>query len=143
MVHGCGIEQTAKIYGTSVKDVLTKVGFYTNLEWLTGFSNFPATQGIRPLNQDPDDPNPFKFIEWSRNIEDGTAKVKYTNIASIAPANCSYIHCGKTNVITYNRLINVGWNYEGHFGRVKDPMHFGDEIWYCWDENLYDTLCPE
>lgn len=134
--------------------LLTKAGFYTDFEWFTGYSNLPATEGTWTLNQDPSDPDPFLFIEWSRNVEDGTAEVKYTNIIPNAPENGSYIHYGKTNDVTYNRffnifgkvenrLINVEWNYEQHFGRVKDPQHFGNESWYCWDEMLLDTQCPE
>ena len=45
-----------------------------------------------------------------------------------------------------NRTRNqpdIKWNYEMKFGRVKDPIRFGVENWYCWDENLNDTNCPE
>jgi hypothetical protein len=155
-----GIDYTAKLFGKGVTNgiewrmLLTKAGFYTDFEWFTGFSNVPATEGNWTLNQDPNDPNPFLLIEWSRNVENGTAEVKYTNIVPGAPANGSYIHYGKTNEVTYNRffnifgqeenrLINIEWNYEQHFGRVKDPQHFGNESWYCWDEMLFDTECPE
>ncbi|MBT8378840.1 MAG: hypothetical protein KJN64_06405 [Ignavibacteria bacterium] len=155
-----GINYTAKLYGTSVTNgiewrmLLTKAGFYTDFEWFTGFSNTPATEGTWTLNKDPNDPVPFLLIEWSRNVEDNTAQVKYTNIVPNVPENGSYIHYGKTNEITYdrffnifgiaeNRLINVEWNYKEHFGRVKDPQHFGSENWNCWDEMLFDTQCPE
>jgi hypothetical protein len=155
-----GIDYTAKLYGTSVtggidwRMLLTKAGFYTDFEWFTGFSNTPATEGTWTLNKDPNDPVPFLFIQWSRNVEENTAEVKYTNIIPNVPENGSYIHYGKTTDITYNRffnifgeaenrLINVEWNYEEHFGRVKDPHHFGNESWYCWDEMLLDTECPE
>jgi hypothetical protein len=159
-VNISGIDHTAKLFGKNVTNgiewrmLLTKAGFYTDFEWFTGFSNTPATEGTWTLNHNPNDPFPFIFIEWSRNVEENTGEVKYTNIVPNAPENGSYIHYGKTNDVTYNRffnifgqeenrLINVEWNYEGHFGRVKDPMHFGDENWYCWDENLIDTICPE
>jgi hypothetical protein len=155
-----GIDHIAKLYGTSVTDgvewqmLLTKAGFYTDFEWFTGFSNLPATVGTWTLNHNPNDPVPFLFIEWSRNAEDDLADVKYTNIVPNAPANGSYIYYGKTAGETYNRffdifgieenrLINTEWNYEQHFGRVKDPKHFGDNDWHCWDRNLFDTPCPE
>lgn len=155
-----GINHTAKLYGQSVaggvnwKMLLTKEGFYTDFEWFSGFSNVPATEGTWTLNLKPDNPVPFLFIEWSRNIEDNTAEVKYTNIDQSASGNGSYIHYGKTSGPTYNRfynifgveedrLINIEWNFEQYFGRVKDPIYFGDQNWYCWDENLFDTICPE
>ena len=40
-------------------------------------------------------------------------------------------------------IIDIKWNYEQHFGRVKDPIHFEDENWHCWDEKLDDINCPE
>ncbi len=155
-----GIDHVVKLYGTGVTNgiewrmLLTKTGFYTDFEWFTGFSNTPATEGNWTLNHKPDDPVPFLYIEWSRNVEENSAEVKYTNIIPNSAENGSYIHYGKTNDITYNRffniygieedrLINVEWNYDQYYGRVKDPKHFGDNNWYCWDENLFDTLCPE
>ena len=134
--------------------LLTKQGFYTDFEWFTGYSNVPATEGNWTLNLNPDNPVPFLFINWSRNVEENTAEVKYTNIDQGSAGNGSYIHYGKTNGPTYNRfynifgveedrLINIEWNFEQYFGRVKDPKHFGDSNWYCWDEHLIDTVCPE
>ena len=154
-----GIDHTAKLYGQSDPNgiswrmLLTKSGFYTDFEWFTGFSNVPATEGNWTLNHNPNNPNPLIFIEWTRNVDENTAEVKYTNIVPNAPENGSYIYYGKTNDLTYNRffdifgkaenrLINVEWNYEQYFGRVKDPLHFGNENWYCWDENLLDIQCP-
>lgn len=151
---------TAKLYGKTVtegvewKMLLTKEGAYTDFEWFTGFSNLPATEGNWTLNKDPNSPSPFLYIEWKRNTTEGTADVKYTSIASGSLQNGSYIHYGRTNEIPHNRfyqiygaeenrMIDIKWNYESHFGRIKDPIYFEDENWYCWDERLDDTSCPE
>ena len=150
---------TAKLYGKTVTDgvewkiLLTEDGAYTDFEWFTGFSNLPATEGTWILNKDPNLPSQFLYIEWHRNTQEGTADVKYTNIVPNAPKNGSYIYYGKTNEIPHNRfyqiygaelnrLIDVKWNYEQLFGRVKDPIHFEDENWHCWDEKLNDIDCP-
>jgi len=150
----------AKLYGKTVtegvewKMLLTKEGAYTDFEWFTGFSNLPATEGNWTLNKDPNSPSPFLYIEWKRNTTEGTADVKYISIASGSLQNGSYIHYGRTNEIPHNRfyqifgaaenrMIDIKWNYESHFGRIKDPIYFEDENWYCWDERLDDTSCPE
>jgi len=151
---------TAKLYGKTVtegvewKMILTKEGEYTDFEWFTGFSNLPATEGTWTLNKDPNTPTPFIYIEWHRNSQEGTADIKYTNIIPTVPENGSYIFYGKTNEIPYNRfyqifgsaenrMIDIKWNYESYFGRIKDPIYFEDENWYCWDEKLDDINCTE
>ena len=150
---------TAKLYGKTTTDgvewrmLLTKEGEFTDFEWFTGFSNLPATEGTWTLNKDPNSPSEFLYIEWHRNTQEETADVRYTKL-SPSLSGQSYIFYGKFNEIPYNRfyqifdaqdnrLIDIKWNYEMKFGRVKDPIHFGDENWYCWDENLNDTNCPE
>ncbi len=151
---------TAKLYGKTVTEgvewrmLLTQVGAYTDFEWFTGFSNLPATEGTWTLNKDPNTPTPFLYIEWHRNTQEATADVKYTNIVPNATENGSYIHYGKTNEVPYNRfyqifgsaenrMIDIKWNYESHFGRIKDPIHFENENWNCWDEKLDDINCNE
>ena len=150
---------TAKLYAKTTTDgvewrmLLTKVGEFTDFEWFTGFSNLPATEGTWTLNKDPNTPTEFLDIEWYRDTQEETASVKYTKVAPAINGQ-SYIFYGKTNEIPYNRfyqifgaeenrLIDIKWNYEMKFGRVKDPIRFGVENWYCWDENLNDTNCPE
>jgi hypothetical protein len=150
---------TAKLYGKTTTDgvewrmLLTKVGEFTDFEWFTGLSNLPATEGTWTLNKDPNTPTEFLYIEWYRDTQEETANVKYTKVTP-ALAGQSYIFYGKTNEIPYNRfyqifdaqdnrLIDIKWNYEMKFGRVKDPIRFGNENWYCWDEYLNDTSCPE
>ncbi|MBE0570154.1 MAG: hypothetical protein IH618_01300 [Ignavibacteriaceae bacterium] len=151
---------TAKLYGKTVtegvewKMLLTKQGAYTDFEWFTGFSNLPATEGTWTLNKDPNQVSPFLYIEWKRNTAEGTVDLKYTSIASGSLQNGSYIHYGKTNEIPHNRfyqiygaeenrLIDIYWNYEQRFGRVKDAIYFEDSNWHCWDERLDDINCPE
>jgi len=153
-----GIVHTANLFGTSVTNgvewrmLLTKQGFYENFEWYTGFSNQLHTEGNWTMNKNPDDPVSFLYITWHRNIEQNTADIKYTNIVPQAPENGSYIFYGKTTGNQYdrfydiygqveNRLINIEWNYVNLFGRVMDPIYFGDTDWHCWDEQLFNIDC--
>ena len=96
--------------------------------------------------------NPFLSIEWNRNVEQNTADIKYTNIMPGDAASGSYISYGKTNDDPYNRFydifgqqenrnINIEWNYENLFGRIKDSLHFGDPDWHCWNEQLFNIDC--
>ncbi len=148
-----------KLYGKLVATgiewrMLLSSSTVTDFEWFTGFSNANSTEGNWTLNVISDLPEPVLFIEWHRNPQQGTADVKYINIKETDPANGSYIHYGKTNVLPHNRyyllyssqeerLVDIKWNYELHFGRIKDPIHFNDENWHCWDEKLDDTICTE
>lgn len=151
---------TAKLFGKAVNEgvewkmLLTKQGAYTDFEWFTGFSNTTSTEGTWTLNKDPNTPNPFLYIEWKRNPQEGTADVKYSLISPTTPADGSYIFYGKTNEVPLNRfyliynaentnLIEINWNYELHFGRIKDAIYFEDTNWQCWDDRLDDTNCPE
>lgn len=153
-----GTINTAKLYGTPNIDgvdwemLLTKAGSYTDFEWFTGSSNLTATEGFWILNKDPNDPQPFIGIEWSRNESGDSAQVKYTNILPGANENGAYILYGKNSDSPYNRyykiwsemnsnLTDIFWNYENHFGTVSDPLHFGDFNDHCWDEMLMDTIC--
>lgn len=153
-----GVVHTVKLYGKTVTEgiqwrmLITKQGAFEDFEWFTGLSNLPATEGTWTLNKEPNDPVPFLFIEWHRNTQQNTADIKYTNIVPGDSANGSYIFYGKTNDETYNRfydifgqeenrMIDIEWNYLNLFGRVMDPLHFGDTSWYCWDSQLFNTDC--
>ncbi len=37
----------------------------------------------------------------------------------------------------------IKWHQTNKIGRVKDLIHFGNENWYCWDENLTDVNCED
>lgn len=151
---------TAKLFGKTVSEgvewkmLLSKSGEYSDFEWFTGFSNLPATEGNWTLNKDPNSPSSFLSIEWKRNIEEGTADVKYTLLSPALPQNGSFIFYGKTNEVPLNRfykifkaelnnMIEIKWNYESYFGRVKDSVYFEDTNWHCWDVKLDDTNCTE
>jgi hypothetical protein len=153
-----GAVHTAKLFGKAVGNgvewrmLLTKQGFYEDFEWYAGFSNLPLTEGNWTLNKDPNDPVPFLYITWHRNAQQNTADIKYTNIIPQDPGNGSYIFYGITNDNPYNRfydifgqeenrIIDIEWNYENLFGRVMDPLRFGDPDWHCWNEQLFNIDC--
>jgi hypothetical protein len=141
-------------YGVDWRMLLSKSGSYTDFEWFTGFSNSDATEGSWTVNKNPDLASPFLAIDWERNIQEETANIKYTIVAPTIPHVGSYISYGKTNDVSFNRfyqifnsdnnnLIDINWNYESKFGRIKDAYYFGNSNYHCWNENLDDTNCSE
>lgn len=140
--------------------LISKQGAYTDFEWYTGVSNLVATEGTWRLNMDPNTspPTPFLDIEWHRNPQAGSADVKYTNIIPGNAGTGDYIFYGIDNQTPYNafynifsvsqnNLVEIEWDraVDQKDGRIKDPNHFGDDQWHCWDiiaNGLEDITCP-
>jgi len=154
------IQHTAQLNGKIVnnnvewKMFITKDGDFENFLWFTGTSDLLALEGSWTLNYSPLDPKQFMLIEWSRNVGDETAELKYTIIESGAVNEGSYIYFGSTLDIPYdhfynifisadNNMTNIQWNHTSKVGHVQDEKHFGNTDWYCWNEDLQDTDCPE
>ncbi|MFQ5585027.1 MAG: hypothetical protein ACE5GL_11375 [Calditrichia bacterium] len=154
-----GVQHTAELHGTNVsngvewKMIISKNNGFQNFEWFNGFSNTPLTEGNWTLNKDPDEPTPFLGIEWHRNPAQNTADIKYTNIIPDDPENGGFIFYGITSNNDYDRFYdifnkgqnnhtNIEWLFATKEGRVKDPRHFGDSQWHCWDVSLQDVTCP-
>lgn len=131
---------------------ISKEGFYNRFNWFSGVSNLIGTEGTWTLNKDPDDATPFIGIEWHRNPQDETGDIKYTNVVPGGPENGGYIFHGITGETfdafydIFNKgqenLTTIEWSRVSKDGRVKDPAHFGDEDWHCWDTDLQDVECP-
>jgi len=153
-----GILHTAKLYGKTVTNgiewemYISKDGVYTDFKWYTGLSNLPVTEGTWTLYKNPNDPVEFLSIAWHYNWQQDTGDIKYTNIEPGNPGNGGYIYYEKTNDTPFNagydifngvnNLTEIEWDRNAHDGRVRDPLHFGDSDWHCWDINLMDTVCP-
>ena len=131
---------------------LSKEGEFTDFLWFEGQNNLLYTHGTWTLYKEPDDPVEFIGIEWHRNLSDGTADIRYTNIESGAPGEGGYISYGTTTDVDYDAFyeiyiieqqhnIDIEWNLATHPGRVMDETHFEDTLWHCWDENLEDIDC--
>lgn len=152
------IKHTAELHGkieasgVTWKMYISKENFYDNFLWYTGESDFLAIQGNWILNHEPNNPEPLLDITWNRNPQEGTANIKYTNIEPDGAENGGYIFYGIVNETPYDTfydIFNKGkdnhthikWNRTSKDGRVKDPLHFGDDDWHCWDHTLEDATC--
>lgn len=129
---------------------ITKGSEYSDFLWYYGKSAIDGTGGYWILQENPQNENPLLQIDWHHTSQD-IADISYTNIRPGDGENGGYIFYGMTNE-TLNRfyhifnkgqdnLTEIEWSSVTHEGRVKDPIHFGDSDWHCWDTNLMDAVC--
>lgn len=148
-----------KLYGTYTPEgsiewemVLSKNGGFQDFTWFTGTQNAEGTSGNWVLYKSPTENYQLLQIDWTRNSEDSTGSLKYTNIVPDGNENGGYIFYGNDQTGEYNayydiynkganNLTEIDYNTIYHNGRVKDPNTFKDSLWHCWDENFMDTDC--
>lgn len=92
----------------------------------------------------------FMSVDW--NLDSLNQKeIKFTN-NQIGLNNLNYLLYKDSIDSQYNSYVNIyesgtdnhsiiEWNNTTKTGRIKDPLHFNDENWHCWDENYIDTDC--
>jgi len=147
-LHGTRTSQ-----GTEWKMYISKSGGFNKFLWYTGMSDLNYFQGNWTIYKHPSDPVEFIGIVWHRNVQDSTADIKYTHLGAGLQPPGSYIEYGITNQAPYdafynifsqsaNNHVDIEWNRETHEGRVRDPLHFGNSSWHCWNEMLEDIECP-
>jgi len=132
---------------------ITKGNEYSSFLWYYGKSvldpNSPGGYWI--LRENPLNPNDLLRIDWHK-YSDGTADIRYMNIRPGDTENGGYIFFGTT--LEYfdriydifnkgqDNLTEIEWSSVNRDGHVKDAVHFGDDVWHCWDTNLLDVECP-
>ncbi|MDX9905164.1 MAG: hypothetical protein RBS55_01110 [Bacteroidales bacterium] len=130
---------------------VTKGTEFSDFLWYYGRSAIGGSGGYWILQENPLNPNPLVLIDWHK-YADGTAEISYTNIRPEVPENGTYIFYG-TTLNDFNRfyhiynkvqdnLTEIEWSSVNKNGHVKDPLHFGDDLWHCWDGSLMDVVCP-
>ncbi len=131
---------------------ISKQGEYQDFLWYYGESDLPATKGFWILKNKPSEPNDLLRIDWKRDLTQKTSEIKYTNIIPGGVENGGYISYAITTSTAYDRTYtifnkgkkqttNIEWNSSTIAGRVKDSLHFSDDIWHCWDSQHVNTEC--
>jgi hypothetical protein len=131
---------------------ITKTDDYADFLWYYGEVNLDRTQGYWIMNENPQEPNELLRIDWTREANEETSAIKYTNVKPGGDENGGYIQYGKLSEGDYNcfydvyikssnKLVNIQYNPETKEGRIKDPVTYGDDSWHCWDSTLQDTDC--
>ena len=154
-----GIQHTAKLKLSLENNLshwkmyISRDGQYADFLWFEGEGDLGYSHGIWTVYSNPSTPAAYLEIEWSRNPQDSTCSMKYTNILQEDPNYGSYIRYGILSgdhydayyTIYHQNVMNsteIEWNRKTRAGRVYDVQHFEDEDWHCWDEQLEDTECP-
>lgn len=151
---------TARLYGKVTGNQVhwemyiskTGIAAFTDFLWFTGVSNIGATEGSWTLYNSPGNPVPFVDIVWYNN-SDGTKGITYTNIVPDGPENGGYITYEITGNNPYDasytifrksmdNLVEINWNRETKAGQIRDPYHFSDNEFHCWNESGADIACP-
>jgi hypothetical protein len=147
----------AELTGSLVSDSvlwemrITKDTEYSDFLWYYGKSDLLQTGGYWILKESPTNQVNLLKIDWLKH-SDNTADIRYTNIKLSAPENGWYIYYGST-VNAFDRFYNIynknldnltviEWNSTAKNGHVKDPHHYQNTDWHCWDETLQDIVCP-
>jgi hypothetical protein len=130
---------------------ITKGGAFTDFLWYHGKSAVAGTGGFWILLNNPDVPQELLRIDWNKN-SDGTSDIRYTNIVPGGAENGGYIFYGTTTADfdrfyhIFNKgqdnLTEIEWSSVVKNGHVRDPRHYIDDLWHCWDSTLKDIVCP-
>ncbi len=132
----------------------SKVGGFSQVHWYSGIVAIDRSYATWTLNYDPNAPEPLISIDYLSNDGNGVESIRYTNIIPGAPENGGYIEYRTGNVVpgeydraydVYNNgldnLLEINWDSVHKNGRVKDPNHFQDAEWHCWDNQVQDIDC--
>jgi len=157
---GLGINKTyiVQLYGQVVDSTvnwemhISLSGNFDDFVWYTGTHNLDGTIGQWTIYKSPTEDYEFLRIDWTRNPEDNTGTLKYTNIVPDGPENGGYIYYGNDQdgdfdvfYDIYNKgadnLIEIDYNSQYHNGRVRNEVFFGDANWRCWDESYGNITC--
>ena len=153
-----GVQHSARLEARFITDgvrwdmYISRDGGFTDFRWYTGVSHASGTNGSWTLNMSPEEPTEFLQIDWERASSGETYELTYTNIIAGNAEYGSYITHGVTGDTPYDafydlygadtgNLTEIEWNRTTKEGRTKDPAHFGDSDWRCWDSNLDNTTC--
>ena len=156
-----GSTYEAELYGqlqgtTEVKwDMyIAKRGGFSQVHWYSGVTANDRSYASWTLNHKPHNPESFIGVEYQRDNSSNLESIRYTNIIPGVPETGDYIEYRTDDGSTspYNRaydvfdisednMLQINWNSTTNEGRVKNPNHFNDEKWHCWNTELKDTQC--
>jgi len=118
--------------------------------WYEGIVSVNHTGGSFTVNKDPLNPKPYMKIDFTRKVATNDVTIRFSNVLSGDVGEGDYIEWRTQNGETFDRGYDV-WNKESLLeieandvskdGRVKHPIHFGDEEWHCWDTDQFNIDC--
>lgn len=147
---------TCNLYGKFVGEsiewrmLISKAGSFTDVEWYTGISKTDGTGGSWSVNKNAFNVTKYLDIAWTKVNSD--VDVKFTLVEAGVPENGSYINYKEQPSASFdraydiylakeNQTVNLLWNKDTKDGKAKDPAHYGDNDYRCWDAALQNTVC--
>lgn len=132
------------------KMTLSPIGSDEEFVWLTGFTT--PFESEYTLYHQIEDPEPYLLLNYQENPNNPEEKTtRFTSIIPDGENNGDYIEYRTTPDEPYNRgydvyqsdedFLEIQLNEPAGDGRVRHPIHFGDEEWRCWDEEKKDVEC--
>jgi hypothetical protein len=89
-------------------------------------------------------------VDWTMDYEEDSSSLLYVYVAPEQQETGSSISFGIDPALEYDawytitlssETIQIEWDRATKAGRVKNPDHFTDSDWHCWDAYLADTDC--
>lgn len=125
-------------------------GSSNKIVWYEGTVATNHTASTFIVNKDPEDPKPYMRISSTKNFDTNEVVIRFSNILAGDPGNGDYIEWRANSGAEYDRaydvftndnLLEIEANEIMKDGRVKDPKHFGDSEWHCWDVDQFNIDC--
>lgn len=129
---------------------VTSTEFAQAFVWFEGVIAVGHRSGTFTVNMDPNNPKPYMEISLDRNTGNEDVTIRFSNVLVSEAGYGDYIEWRAQNdadfdraydVFTDNNLLEIEANEVGKDGRVKDPKHFGDAEWHCWDSQQVNIEC--
>ncbi|NNE30373.1 MAG: hypothetical protein HKN16_12100 [Saprospiraceae bacterium] len=132
---------------------ISKQGGFQNVLWYTGITDFDGGKGFWEVYKNPNNPVKALRIDFQATGED-SGIIRFTNATAGSVDLGDYIEyrADNDNNLDFDRafdvyraandnLLEIQANEANENGRVRDPQHFGDNDWRCWDSNFMDINC--
>lgn len=118
--------------------------------WFEGIVPVGNKSGKFVFYKDPNNPKKYMELAYDKEHEFEGISIRFTNILPGDAGNGDYIEWIARNGGDYDReydvmmngnLLEMEGNENTKDGRVKDPKHFNDSEWHCWDESRNNIDC--
>lgn len=129
---------------------VTEKGTSNSFVWYEGIVSRTNTTGMFTINKDPQNPQPYMSIEFSKKVASNDVTIRFSNVLANDPGQGDYIEWRTENaneldriyhVFTKDNLLEIEANDANRNGRVKDPAHFEDSDWHCWNTAKVNIDC--
>ncbi len=130
---------------------VSEQGGFTDFVWYTGVTSVTNDEGEFTLNRNPQNPENYLRLNYQGDEATGQGTLRFTNIVPGSTDFGDYIEYREAPGNPYDRafdvlyeagnFLEIQWNEAAGNGRVRHPIHFGDDAWRCWDTSYQDVDC--